>query len=88
MIWLAEQLDCATGRPVENAYIRSFNGKFRDECLNENWFIGLGQALEVIEAWRLDYNRDRAHGSRGHLTPREYRQRWTSQEGGQIEPRI
>jgi putative transposase len=60
------------GRPVENAYIESFNGKFRDECLNENWFIDLGQAREVIEAWRLDYNRVRPHSSLENLTPEEF----------------
>ena len=42
------------GKPNENAYIESFNGKFRDECLNEHWFISLAQAREIIEAWRLE----------------------------------
>ena len=44
------------GKPVQNAFIESFNGKFRDECLNENWFLDLDDAREIIEAWRIDYN--------------------------------
>jgi len=60
------------GKPVENAYIESFNGKLRDECLNQNWFISLRDARETIEAWRLDYNEFRPHSSLGDLTPLEY----------------
>lgn len=63
------------GRPVENAFIESFNGKFRDECLNENWFISLKDAQEKIEAWRRDYNSARPHSSLGNLTPDEF-MRW------------
>jgi hypothetical protein len=48
---------------VENAYIESFNGKFRDECLNEHWFGGLADARRIIEEWRVDYNEVRPHGS-------------------------
>src|SRR5437016_9552869 len=44
------------GKPNENAYIESFNGKFRDECLNEHWFISLAHARSIIEAWRIEYN--------------------------------
>ena len=57
------------GKPVENAYIESFNGKFRDECLNEHWFVGLDHARQVIEAWRLDYNEVRPHSALENLTP-------------------
>jgi putative transposase len=60
------------GKPVENAYIESFNGKFRDECLNENWFTSLKDAQEKIEAWRKDYNCDRPHSSLGNLSPEEF----------------
>ena len=60
------------GKPVENAYIESFNGKLRDECLNENWFITLKDARETIEAWRIDYNEFRPHSSLGDLSPVEY----------------
>ena len=57
------------GRPMENGYIESFNGKFRDECLNCHWFISLEDARQMIEAWRCDYNQARPHSSLGQLTP-------------------
>jgi len=60
------------GKPVENAYIESFNGRFRDECLNEHWFINLGHARTLIEDWRIDYNQVRPHSSLGNLTPDEF----------------
>jgi putative transposase len=60
------------GKPIENAYIESFNGKLRDECLNENWFFTLKDAREVIEAWRIDYNEFRPHSSLGDLSPLQY----------------
>lgn len=60
------------GHPVENAYIESFNGKFRDECLNENWFIGIGDAREKIASYRTDYNEVRPHSSLDNLTPKEF----------------
>jgi len=60
------------GKPIENAYIESFNGKLRDECLNDNWFLSLNDAREIIEAWRIDYNRHRPHSSLDNLTPAEY----------------
>jgi putative transposase len=60
------------GKPNENAYIESFNGKFRDECLNEHWFITMAQARRTIEAWRVEYNTERPHSSLGDLTPAEF----------------
>lgn len=60
------------GKPVENAYVESFNGKFRDECLNSNWFADLLHARAVIEAWRVDYNDVRPHSSLDGLSPSEY----------------
>jgi len=60
------------GKPVENAYIESFNGRLRDECLNENWFISLDHARGIIEEWRVDYNEIRPHSSLGYLTPEEF----------------
>jgi putative transposase len=60
------------GKPVENAYIESFNGRFRDECLNENWFLTLEYARGIIEKWRIDYNNERPHSSLGYLTPEEF----------------
>jgi len=60
------------GKPNENAYVESFNGKFRDECLNEHWFISLAHARRVIEAWRIEYNTERPHSSLGNRTPAEF----------------
>ena len=57
------------GKPTQNAYIESFNGKFRDECLNENWFESLAQARETIAIWRQDYNEVRPHGTIGRIPP-------------------
>src|SRR5713226_5682615 len=59
------------GKPTQNALIESFNGKFRDECLNQNWFVDLREARKVIEAWRVDYNTVRPHSSLGYRTPDE-----------------
>ena len=60
------------GKPVENAYAESFNGRFRDECLNANWFANVLDARERIDAWRDDYNEHRPHSSLDGLTPEEY----------------
>lgn len=60
------------GKPVENAYIESFNGKLRDECLNQEWFGSMAHAREVIEAWRCDYNEVRPHSSLANQTPSEF----------------
>ncbi|MCP4602777.1 MAG: transposase [Proteobacteria bacterium] len=60
------------GKPVQNAFVESFNGKFRDECLNEHWFTNLADARQTIEEWRIDYNTQRPHSSLGYLTPIEY----------------
>ena len=60
------------GKPVENAYIESFNGRFRDECLNEHWFLSIEHARRIIEKWRIDYNSERPHSSLGYLTPEEF----------------
>jgi putative transposase len=62
------------GKPVENAFIESFNGRLRDECLNVHQFTSIEDAKAKIEAWRLDYNQRRPHSSLGHLTPDEYAQ--------------
>ena len=60
------------GKPSENGYVESFNGKLRDECLNENWFGSLNEARGVIETWRVDYNRARPHSALGYRTPEEF----------------
>lgn len=60
------------GKPNQNAYIESFNGRFRDECLNENWFMNLAHAKVIIEAWRREYNEERPKKALGGLTPAAY----------------
>ena len=60
------------GKPTDNAYIESFNGKFREECLNQHWFLSLADAQEKIEQWREDYNERRPHSSLGDLPPAEF----------------
>ena len=60
------------GKPNENAYIESFNGKFRDECLNEHWFASLADARNLINEWRRDYNEQRPHSMLNYLTPSEF----------------
>jgi putative transposase len=74
----------AAGKPTQNAYIESFNGKFRDECLNDHYFKNLAHARAVITEWRRDYNQIRPHSSLGRMPPAEfatrYRQRTTATE--------
>lgn len=60
------------GKPVENAYVESFNGRFRDESLNDHWFLTMVHAREVIEKWRIEYNTERPHSSLGDVTPEEF----------------
>ena len=60
------------GKPTQNAFVESFNGRFRDECLNENEFASLAQARTIIESWRLDYNGTRPHNALGNRTPEEF----------------
>ncbi|WP_420890120.1 IS3 family transposase [Leptospira mayottensis] len=63
------------GKPTENAFIESFNGKMRNECLNENWFKNIEEAQRLVEDWRNFYNSERPHSSLGGLTPEEYLRR-------------
>lgn len=60
------------GKPQQNAYIESFNGKFRDECQNEHWFMSTRHARQLIEEWRPEYNSQRPHSSSGYLTPERF----------------
>jgi len=60
------------GKPVDNAFVESFNGSFRDECLNVHWFLSLDDVRDKIEAWRRDYNEFRLHSSPGNMTPSEF----------------
>lgn len=64
------------GKPVQNSYIESFNGRFRDECLNTNWFENLSDARRKIEAWRSEYNQQRPHSSLAYRTPEEFARQW------------
>jgi len=70
------------GRPMENGYVESFNGRFRDECLNENWFTDLTDAREKIAEWKLDYNQARPHSALGYRTPEEFAKSSAARGGG------
>lgn len=61
------------GKPVQNAFVESFHGRLRDECLDRHWFVGLNDARHTIEAWRQDYNRARPHSALGYRPPAEFR---------------
>ena len=60
------------GKPNQNAYVESFNGRLRDECLNEHWFVSLAHARAVIETWRREYNEERPKKSLSGLTPAQF----------------
>jgi putative transposase len=60
------------GKPTQNAFIESFNGRLREECLNANWFLSLADARRKIAAWRQDYNEARPHSSLGYLPPQRF----------------
>ena len=60
------------GKPTDNPFIESFNGSFRDECLNANWFFSIEDAQEKFDHWREDYNGFRPHSSLADMSPNEY----------------
>lgn len=62
------------GKPMQNAFVESFNGKFRDECLNDHWFFDIREARRTTEKWRKDYNTERPHSSLAYQTPAAFRQ--------------
>jgi putative transposase len=66
----------APGKPQQNGFMESFNGKLRDECLNEQVFTSLAQARRLIECWRIDYNTVRPHSSLAYQTPEEFAANW------------
>jgi len=71
--WNKVELDFSRpGKPTDNAYIESFNARFRIECLNQNWFLSLEDARQRIESWRIDYNEQRPHSALGNLAPDEF----------------
>lgn len=60
---------------MDNGHIESFNGRLRDECLNQNAFVSLADARDTLERWRRDYNRERPHSALGWMTPEEFREK-------------
>jgi putative transposase len=71
--WNHVKLDFSRpGKPTDNAYIESFNARFRLECLNEHWFLSLDDAKEKIESWQRDYNENRPHSSLGNVPPEQF----------------
>jgi putative transposase len=76
LVWCEERgirlLHIQPGRPMQNGHVESFNGRFRDECLNHNWFTTLADAKEKIEWWRMEYNGERPHSSLAYRTPEEF----------------
>jgi putative transposase len=80
LVWCMEQKitmnHIQPGKPMQNGHIESFNGRFRDECLNANWFRNLFDARIKIAGWRRDYNSSRPHSSLGYRTPGEFAAQW------------
>jgi putative transposase len=76
----------APGKPQQNGYVESFNGKFRDECLNEHWFTSLYDARRIVEIWTVEYNRERPHSSLGNQTPEEFRASVTRPTPERLDP--
>ncbi len=77
----------APGKPMQNAFVESFNGRLRDECLNEHVFTTLAEARWIVEAWRVDYNTVRPHGRLGRLPPAVFgatRRQPEEQRGGTL----
>ena len=74
----------APGKPMQNGFMESFNGKLRDECLNEHVFGSLADARRIIEAWRVDYNEVRPHSSLGYQTPEEFAAAWNAKQAARV----
>lgn len=86
--WNHVKLDFSRpGKPTDNAYIESFNARFRLECLNEHWFMSLEDAREKTEEWRRDYNQNRPHSSLGNVPPEEYATLNEATKAGKIRPK-
>jgi putative transposase len=64
------------GKPIQNAFVESFNGRFRDECLNQYWFAGIEDARHSISNWKTDYNENRPHSSLDNLSPIQFRKQF------------
>ena len=76
----------APGKPMQNGFVESFNGSFRDECLNETLFSSLPQAREQIIKWKEDYNAERPHSSLGNITPNEFAKKAKAEMALQKQP--
>ena len=85
--WNKVKLDFSRpGMPTDNAFIESFNARFRLECLNENWFLTLDDARQKIKVWRWNYNELRPHSSLGNVPPAEFARRRISADSGALRP--
>ncbi len=84
--WKIDLVHIQPGKPTQNGYIESFHGKFREECLNEHWFLTLDDARETIESWRIDYNQVRPHSAPGYLTPEEFATGYANVESKKLFP--
>ena len=86
LAWCEEQgiavIHIQPGKPMQNGHVESFNGRFRDECLNANWFVNLADAKRKIESWRVEYNAERPHSSLGYRTPEEFAKVCSELTGG------
>ena len=69
------------GKPTDNAYVESFKGRFRQECLDQHWFANIQEARQKIEEWREDYNQQRPHSALGNQTPKAYKENWQRTRG-------
>lgn len=76
------------GKPVENAFIESFNGRLRHECLNQHYFTTLEEARQIIEEWRVDYNGFRPHSSLDDLTPDQFTTNWQLKNNNKTTPAL
>jgi putative transposase len=68
------------GKPTDNAFAESFNGRFRDECLNQHWFASLEEVRQTVEGWRIEYNTERPHRALGQQTPAAWEAAWTPEK--------
>ena len=85
--WNGVKLDFSRpGKPTDNAFIESFNARFRLEYLNEHWFLTLDDAREKIESWRREYNEHRPHSSLGNLPPAEFARRRIPSASATLQP--
>jgi len=74
------------GKPIQNAFIESFNGRLRHECLNQHYFVTLEEAKKIIKDWKEEYNTFRPHGSLNGMTPEEFKKAWKEQKQQQKTP--